>query len=111
MSSNSIRIGAELFEHARKEGELQSRSTAQQVEHWARLGAALEAAGLTMPAITALLMAVQEVPIAEAQLWQEKRAAQARDHEAVRSGVITGEQLRWFRRGAAKRVKLVNSPL
>ena len=45
MSSNSIRVSAALFEQAQRQGELMCRSTAQQVEHWARLGAALEAEG------------------------------------------------------------------
>ena len=46
MSSNSIRVGAELFRLAQQQGALMSRSAAQQVEHWARIGAALEATGL-----------------------------------------------------------------
>jgi hypothetical protein len=45
MSSNSIRISAELFERAQQQGEALSRSAAQQVEHWARLGAVLEQSG------------------------------------------------------------------
>ena len=48
MSSNSIRVGASLFKEAQKEGALMSRSAAQQIEYWARLGAALEAAGLSV---------------------------------------------------------------
>ena len=52
MSSNSIRIGAALFNTAREEAALMSRSTAQQIEHWARIGAALESCGLTVGQVT-----------------------------------------------------------
>ena len=45
MSSNSIRVGASLFKQAQQEGSIMSRSAAQQIEYWARLGAAFEAAG------------------------------------------------------------------
>lgn len=37
------RIDGELFGAAKAAGELQSRSAAQQLDHWARLGRALEA--------------------------------------------------------------------
>ena len=43
MSSKSIRVSDALFEKAQASAEVHSRSIAQQVEHWARLGAALEA--------------------------------------------------------------------
>lgn len=55
MGSNSIRISADLFEQAARQGAVLSRSAAQQLEHWARLGAALEASGLSVPQLVALL--------------------------------------------------------
>ncbi len=36
------RIDGQLFEDAKTEGELQSRSAAQQIDHWARIGRELE---------------------------------------------------------------------
>jgi hypothetical protein len=46
MPSNPIRASASLFSLAQREGALMSRSAAQQIEHWARLGAAVEVAGV-----------------------------------------------------------------
>ncbi|MBO9534190.1 MAG: hypothetical protein J7513_14560 [Solirubrobacteraceae bacterium] len=49
MATMPTRIDQELFEAARTAGEVQSRSAAQQLAHWARLGRQLEAS----PAMTA----------------------------------------------------------
>jgi len=38
-----VRIGADLFESARRAGAAQDRSAAQQISHWARIGRELEA--------------------------------------------------------------------
>ena len=46
MSSNSIRISNQLFRDAQETGEYVARSAAQQVEFWARIGEALENAGV-----------------------------------------------------------------
>ena len=43
----SVRISDDLFELARGESAAMSRSIAQQLEHWARIGVALEQAGIT----------------------------------------------------------------
>ena len=40
--STPVRIDAELYASARQTGEVMSRSAAQQVTHWARIGRALE---------------------------------------------------------------------
>lgn len=45
MSTMPARIDGELFEAAKVAGALHSRSAAQQVTHWARLGRELEASG------------------------------------------------------------------
>lgn len=42
-SSVPVRIDTELYTAAKSAGETMSRSTAQQVAHWARIGRALEA--------------------------------------------------------------------
>lgn len=58
MSANfaSIKLSADLVEEARRDGAVFSRSIAGQVEHWARLGKALEAApGFTIDRVQAAL--------------------------------------------------------
>lgn len=49
--------------------------------------------------------------VSERELWREKRARQVRDRQGVREGRVAGEDLRWFRDGAAKRVTLISTPL
>ncbi len=51
----SIRIGDEWYAQVQQEAALMSRSIAQQLEHWARMGAALEAAGVTQDQVRAIL--------------------------------------------------------
>lgn len=51
----SIRIGDEWYAQVQQEAALMSRSIAQQLEHWARIGAALEAAGVTQDQVRAIL--------------------------------------------------------
>jgi hypothetical protein len=48
MKTMPTRIDGELFEAAKVAGEIQSRSAAQQLDHWARIGRELE----TSPMIT-----------------------------------------------------------
>jgi len=51
----SIRISDELFDLARDESGALSRSIAQQLEHWAKVGAALEQAGVTLEQVRRIL--------------------------------------------------------
>jgi hypothetical protein len=111
MSSKSLRISAELFEHAQRQGEVLSRSAAQQVEHWARLGIAIEQSGLSVGELAALLRhetAAHQQP--EGTLWAAKRAQQARDVAAIDSGQASNESMSWFSGGRARRAKAVGSP-
>jgi len=114
MNSNSIRIGAELFRTAQEQGTLMSRSAAQQVEHWARIGAALEASGVSVAQLSELLqagMAKQgKAEAGDAALWAFKRSRQALDLENVRSGRLSGDQLSWFAGGKARNLRLIDSP-
>jgi len=56
MSSTPTRIDDELFEHAKLVGSLMSRSAAQQIAHWAKIGRELESAGaVSTRAITEVL--------------------------------------------------------
>lgn len=112
MSSNSIRVGAEIFDAAREQGALMSRSAAQQIEHWARMGAALEASGLTVAQVAQLLKRQPEAPAepGDAKLWAFKRQRQQADLATAQAGGLTQDQLSWFSGGKARVVKLVNSP-
>ncbi len=50
------RIDGALFEAARAAGEVQSRSAAQQIDHWARIGREFESApAVTLDAVEAVL--------------------------------------------------------
>lgn len=111
MSSNSVRISGELFERAREQGEIQSRSTSQQIEHWAKIGIAVEAAGLSVNSAVQLLTSAGVERRSEAALWASKRAQQSQELQAVRSGEIAANRLAWFSDGRAKAAKLVDSPL
>src|SRR5450759_3170155 len=55
--AQSIRISDELYDTAQRASVLLARSLAQQMEHWARLGAAIEAAGITSAQAMELLQA------------------------------------------------------
>jgi hypothetical protein len=56
MATMPTRINQELFEAARSAGERMSRSAAQQLDHWARLGRELERSpGITLDAIERVL--------------------------------------------------------
>ncbi|MBS1868584.1 MAG: hypothetical protein JSS99_02885 [Actinobacteria bacterium] len=48
MATMPTRIQSDLFEAAKQAGEVHSRSAAQQIDHWARIGRELEAS----PAVT-----------------------------------------------------------
>ncbi|MDP9917388.1 hypothetical protein J2W24_003039 [Variovorax boronicumulans] len=53
--AQSIRVSNELYSLAQATGKALQRPIAQQMEHWARLGAALEAAGISSTAAMRLL--------------------------------------------------------
>ncbi len=56
MRTMPTRVDDELFEAARAAGEESSRSAAQQIGHWARIGRQLEAApATTLQAVNAVL--------------------------------------------------------
>ncbi|MBQ0929761.1 hypothetical protein KAK07_01500 [Ideonella sp. 4Y16] len=112
MSSNSVRISSELFEQAYRRGEILSRSAAQQIEHWARLGAALEQSGLSVGELVELLRGERSSgSLPESTLWAAKRAQQARDIAAIESGRAGQESMSWFSGGRARQAKAINSAL
>ena len=105
--SNSLRVSSALFEAAASAGAALDRSTAQQVEHWARLGRALEQQGLTVGAAIKFLTAPIE---SEEALWNRKRRLQKRDLALVESGRVRQSDMHLFAPSEAKRVKILNGP-
>ncbi len=61
--AQSIRVSDEMYALAQKTSVVLDRSLAQQFEYWARLGAALDAAGLTTKQAMALLEAGKPVEL------------------------------------------------
>jgi hypothetical protein len=126
MSSNSVRVSAELFQSAQEQGEAMTRSAAQQIEHWARLGKALEDAGLSTDEMVSVLRGEVEAGVAAKdrrpkgrlsskivpaeQMWAEKRAKQAKDMENVRAGKVPGMAMGWFSAKRIKQVEILDSP-
>ena len=108
--SNSIRITADLFNSASEAGMVMTRSAAQQVEHWARLGQALESKGLPLDSAMQLL-AAQTVGVREpAALWQDKRQQQALDRKTAQAGAAAGRPMSLFSTTRARRAKVLNGP-
>lgn len=113
MTSHSIRISADLFVSANEEALHMSRSAAQQLEHWARLGRALERAGLSVDQARELLgesPARFDGRVPAAELWRFKRDQQARDLQAVASGARTPGEMSWFTPEAAARAIVRGEP-
>lgn len=83
MPTTPTRVDRELFESARTAGAVQGRSAAQQLDHWARLGRALEASpSITQDAITRVLTGqalYDDLPdsaqVAVRVAWDERIAA------------------------------------
>jgi hypothetical protein len=82
-TSAPTRIDADLFAAAKAAGELLSRSAAQQINHWARLGRELEAsAGVSARDVAAVLagrasyddLAAREQAVVRAE-WDERMTA------------------------------------
>lgn len=77
-----IRIDRELYAAAQSSGKLHSRSTAQQIVHWARIGRALEASpAVTVSAVESVLagaISYDDVPaeeqVAVRAAWNEQIA-------------------------------------
>ena len=108
MSSNSIRISGDLFQAASEHGAVMSRSTAQQVEHWARLGMVVQTSGLTVDQLKLLLEIGPQVRTESAsKLWAFKRERQRRDIESIRQRRRTNSDLSWFTAKMARNAVIV----
>jgi hypothetical protein len=83
--------GAQAFSRcAARAGEALTRSTAQQVEHWARIGQAVESAGLSVADLVGLLTG-EWAALDESQAWEDKRRRQAHDLQEQAAGTRSGK--------------------
>jgi UDP-N-acetylglucosamine 2-epimerase len=111
MSSNSIRISSDLFQTATDHALVMSRSTAQQVEHWARLGITLEASGLTVDELKLLLELGDRIGTEPAAaIWAFKRERQQRDIASIEAGRRTNSELSWFTEEVARKAVVLGEP-
>ena len=106
--SKSLRLSDALFEAASAAGGEFTRSAAQQVEHWARLGRALEERGL--PVDTALTLLRGESIVDAKEMWANKRKLQKRDLALAKSGRINPADMHLIPAGMAKTAKILNGP-
>jgi len=124
----AVRISDGLFQEAKKEAAAMSRSVAGQIEHWARLGQAVEAAGLAVQDMKVLFQrqraagaadpfahllqegakGVYEVP--GAALREAKQARQKMDYEAQKAGLVPPSQASPFA-GVRMSAKIRKVPL
>jgi ParD-like antitoxin of type II bacterial toxin-antitoxin system len=122
--AKSIRISDEFYDVALHAGEAMGRSLAQQLEHWARMGAALDAAGITFEQTVRLLQGSTDT---RARLLGVLSTAQDRDHsgqtlaakaaarrQQLEADVLAGKRsatsLFLFSADAVKRVRLRFAP-
>jgi len=74
--AQSIRISDDFYDLALHAGQAFGRSLAQQLEYWARLGAALDAAGLTSEQASQLLHARLDLKSEMARLLERDDATE-----------------------------------
>jgi hypothetical protein len=88
--AKSVRISDDLFSMARMEAAMMHRSVAQQIEHWAAIGQALEASG--------------EMDDIRSYSISHMRA---RDHDRVRTGKARATDYHFFPRQWVRKAKLI----
>lgn len=88
--AKSIRISDDLYDMAATEAPLMHRSLAQQIEHWAAIGQAVEASG-DLPEIKSAAIAHMR----------------ARDHERVRRGRVSADKLALVPKALVRKAKVV----
>ncbi len=87
-TSSPIRIDEDVFASAKQAGEILSRSAAQQVNHWARIGREIESApGLRVADITKVLTGEQPYSSLPGREQAVVRAAWADNIAALRAGL------------------------
>lgn len=88
--AKSVRISDDLFSMASLEAKLMHRSIAQQIEHWASIGQALEASGE--------FDAIRSATLANMR---------ARETDSVRRGRTKSRELTFIPEDMAKKMKMV----
>lgn len=106
----SIRVSATLFDEACHTGATMTRSGAQQLEHWARLGQALERRGLTMDAALQLLGRSSVDAGTVAAMWSGKRARQRADRSAAAKDPQAAKAMLLFPAELARSADVLNGP-
>jgi uncharacterized protein HemY len=94
MSSMPTRIDGDLFEAAKQAGRINSRSAAQQLDHWARIGRELEASpAVTHDAIERVLTGREAYDAADERTQAMVRAAWDEELAARIAGLDLTEEL------------------
>jgi hypothetical protein len=99
---SAIRVSRSVFEEAKREAQAMSRSVAGQLEHWARLGQAVEALGMSPNDVKLLLYqrmaAVDPLrqPVRPGDPRQEKRIRQKLEQSAQKSGLLAPSRVSPF---------------
>lgn len=94
-SSTPIRLDAELLETAKLVGARQSRSAAQQIAHWARVGREIEASrSMSAHAIAAVLAGRRSYDTCEPEDQAAVRAEWTNRLDAVADGIDLASEFR-----------------
>ena len=105
--AKSIRISNHLYESALADAALLHRSLAQQVEHWADVGRALEESRLDVAALKTL-MGISKSASGYQDGWMDqfKRSYQDATKDAVRAGRLSPDSLRFVGQSQAAAAKV-----
>ena len=106
----SVRVSALLFDEACHTGAAMTRSGAQQLEYWARLGQALERRGLAMDAALQLLGRPSAQASTAEAMWVGKRARQRADRSAVAKDPQAATGMLLFPAELARSAEVINGP-
>jgi hypothetical protein len=98
---SAIRVSRPVFEEAKREARAMSRSVAGQLEHWARLGQAVEALGLSPNDVKLLLYQRMGAfdplqPVRPGDPKQAKLIRQKLEQSAQKSGLLAPSRVSPF---------------
>ena len=104
----SVRVSSTLFDAACHTGTAMTRSGAQQLEHWAKLGQALERQGLA-PDAALRMLAGTDVEVSTGDgMWSDKRAGQRGDRAAAAKDPRAARKMLLFPVAMAQTAKVLN---
>lgn len=84
--SKSIRVSDRLYDAAEEKAQLLTRSVPEQIEHWANVGMALEAAGVSVAHVCQILKVHRDDGDLVMSLVKSDRQKRSRDE--IRSGKV-----------------------